>query len=314
MDPDPDPTPPLGGSPVVRPPAVVARPAPDPFPGGGATDRAGDGAGPAGHRWRRLTRTRRGAAGLAIVAAALLLWPFAGWFWIPWLAGFAVLVLVAVLRLDRLLRGWTWHVGGVAVVVGLMLRTGPWDWALAASIGVLLAGLVQLPWWRLAAVGAVLCLVAGVGWGVDRHRAAQEAAAQQAQQARESFSLLGERTPQRVLPALLESIGQADVGGACTLLAPEARAEFARAAGAPDCAAAVAHFHAALPRVPPLRDLDAPVLVTPGGTSVDGCRTIWASTGLGGPSLGVIDVLQTPPPGQTYFVSGFRPCGTTGTA
>jgi hypothetical protein len=29
-----------------------------------------------------------------------LLWPFSGWFWIPWLAGLVVLVLVALLRLD----------------------------------------------------------------------------------------------------------------------------------------------------------------------------------------------------------------------
>ena len=55
--------------------------------------------------------------------------------------------------------------GRAGGLVGLMLNTGPWDWALAASLGVLLAGLVQLPWWRLAAVGAVLCLLAGVGWG-----------------------------------------------------------------------------------------------------------------------------------------------------
>ena len=37
--------------------------------------------------WQRLTRTRRGAAGLAIGSAALLLWPFSGWSGIPWLVG-----------------------------------------------------------------------------------------------------------------------------------------------------------------------------------------------------------------------------------
>src|SRR5918995_482717 len=113
---------------------------------------------PPAHRWRRLTRTRQGASGLAILTAALLLWPFAGWFWIPWVAGLVVLVLIALLRLDRLLHGW--------------------------------AGLVQWPWWRLAAVGAVLCLVAGAGWGVDRYRVAQEKAAQEAQRSQENMSQL----------------------------------------------------------------------------------------------------------------------------
>ena len=182
---------------------------------------------------------------MAILAAALLLWPFAGWFWIPWLAGLVVLVLVALLRLDRLLRGWSWHLGGLAVVVGLMLATGPWDWALAASLGVLLAGLVQLPWWRLAAVGAVLCLVAGVGWGVDRYRAAQEKAAQEAQRSQENMSQLGERSPDRVLPALLEGIGQGDVVGVCGLLAEPARNRFVQVARNRRTARVRwAHFHA----------------------------------------------------------------------
>jgi hypothetical protein len=245
---------------------------------------------------------------VAILTAALLLWPFAGWFWIPWLAGLVVLVLVALLRLDRLLRGWTWHLGGLAVVVGLMLATSPWDWALAASLGVLLAGLVRLPWWRLAAVGAVLCLVAGVGWGVDRYRAAQEKAAQEAQRSQENMSLLGERSPDRVLPALLEGIGQGDVVGVCGLLAEPARNRFVQVAGTADCASAVGHFHAALPRVPALRDLDAPVTGAGTAMTVDGCRTAWASPGLGGSELGTLQVAQAPPPGQTYFISGFGPC------
>src|SRR5919202_6262316 len=94
---DARPTPPPAGDPrppAVRPPGPVVRPQVEPDPG--AT-----GAPPGGpHRRRRLTRTRRGAVGLAIVAAALLLWPLAGWFWIPWLAGLAVLVLIGLLRLD----------------------------------------------------------------------------------------------------------------------------------------------------------------------------------------------------------------------
>jgi hypothetical protein len=250
-----------------------------------------------------------GATGLAILVAALLLWPFAGWFWIPWVAGLVVLVLIALLRLDRVLRGWAGHLAGLTVVVGLMLNTGPWDWALAASLGVLLAGLVQLPWWRLAAVGAVLCLVAGTGWGLDRYRAAQEMAAQEAQRSQENMSQLGERSPDRVLPALLEGIGQGDAIGVCGLLAEPARNRFVQVAGTVDCASAVARFHTALPRVPPLRGLDAPLVATGGATAVDGCRTVWGTSGLGGPALGMLQIAKSPPPGQTYFISGFTACG-----
>src|SRR5687768_13444793 len=102
------------------PPAGVAPPATWSPVGGPAPP-------PQRHSWRRLTRSRRGAAGLAIGAAALLLWPFAGWSPWPWLAGVGALVLLRLLRLDGLLRGWVWHVGGLVVVVGLMiLSENPW--------------------------------------------------------------------------------------------------------------------------------------------------------------------------------------------
>src|SRR6185503_966180 len=131
--------------------------------------------------WQRLTRTRRGAAGLAIGSAALLLWPFSGWSWIPWLIGLGVLVLLRLLRLDGLLRGWIWHLGGLVVVAGLMYSTSPWAWAFAASIGVLVAGLLQLPWWRLAAVGVVMCAVSGVGFVIATYQTQQEKAAAEQQ-------------------------------------------------------------------------------------------------------------------------------------
>src|SRR6476659_3488102 len=120
MDPraTPPPRPRDSGLPAVRPPSPVARTDDGRTPVGPPPGDATPPETPA-HRWRRLTRTRKGAAGVAILAAALLLWPFAGWFWIPWLAGLVVLVLIALLRLDRFLKGWAWHVAGLAVVVGL---------------------------------------------------------------------------------------------------------------------------------------------------------------------------------------------------
>src|SRR5690242_4126817 len=103
MEPRPEPPPWL---PVTRtppappavPPAADAAGAPPPgaragagAPRSGALRRAEgstEGAPPPSRpsfTWQRLTRTRRGAAGLAIGSAALLLWPFAGWSAIPWL-------------------------------------------------------------------------------------------------------------------------------------------------------------------------------------------------------------------------------------
>src|SRR3954447_13848804 len=161
--------PPREPGPPWLPEARPAYPPPVPVPPGPAQ---GNGPGTARPRfdWRRLTRSPRGAAGLAVLAAALLLWPFAGFSWIPWLIGIAALVVLRLLRLDGPLRGWDIPLAGLAVVIGLMMSTGPWAWALAGSIGVLLAGLAQLPWWRLAAVGAVLCVVSGIGWGLSVHQ------------------------------------------------------------------------------------------------------------------------------------------------
>ena len=121
-----------------------------------------------------------------------------------------------------------------------MLRTGPWDWALAAALGVLLAGLVQLPWWRLAAVGAVLCVLAGAGWGLDRHRDAQEKAAQEAQAQAQSSERNQMSRPGRALPVLLRAIGRNDASPVCSgLMTESARASFMSSVGAPDCPSAV---------------------------------------------------------------------------
>jgi hypothetical protein len=257
--------------------------------------------------WQRLTRTRRGAAGLAIGSAALLLWPFAGWSWIPWLVGLGVLVLLRLLRLDGLLRGWVWHLGGLVVVAGLMYSTRPWAWALAASIGVLVAGLLQLPWWRLAAVGVVMCAVSGVGFGFSTYQTREAQRAQQAAENAQSYGLQGERTPERVVGALLENIAQNDVPAFCGLLDDQARADVTRVTGATDCPAALAAFRSRASS-PQYQHLDAPTVQDGTGWLTDACRTAWATPALGGQGLGRIEVRRSPPPGGTYFVGRFRPC------
>jgi hypothetical protein len=285
MEPRPDPPPWL---PVERTPA----PTPPPRPS---------------FTWQRLTRTRRGAAGLAIGSAAALLWPFSGWSWIPWLVGLGVLVLLRLLRVDGLLRGWVWHLGGLVVVAGLMYTSGPWAWALAASIGVLVAGLLQLPWWRLAAVGAVMCAVSGVGFGFSTYQTQEAQHAQQAAENAQSYARQGERTPERVVGALLENIAQNDVPAFCGLLDDQARADVMRVTGATDCPAALATFRSRASS-PPYQHLDAPTVQDGTGWLTDACRTAWATPALGGQALGRLEVRKSPPPGGTYFVSRFLPC------
>ncbi|MDT7578987.1 MAG: hypothetical protein QOK35_251 [Pseudonocardiales bacterium] len=291
----------------MRSPGVVARPDIPP-PRGPGEPGPPRGVPRDPHRWRRLTRTRRGAVGLGILAAALLLWPFAGWFWIPWLAGLAVLVLVGLLRLDRLLGGWSWHVGGLAVVAGLMLRTGPWDWALAAALGVLLAGLVQLPWWKLAAVGAVLSVLAGVGWGFDRYRDGQEKAAQDAQTSMQTRGQLRVVRPNLVLQVVLSAVGRGDAGPVCdSLLAAPARAPFAAAVGAPDCATAVRTLATRVDDAAMYARGRAPSTPAGDGLTVDACRLSWPAGVVPGPQLGVLTIGRQGAE-TTYVVMAFQPC------
>ena len=48
-------------------------------------------------------------AGLVLLAAIGLLWPFADWSWWPIVAGLGVLIVLYLLRLDRLPRSWTFR-------------------------------------------------------------------------------------------------------------------------------------------------------------------------------------------------------------
>ena len=269
----------------------------------------GPGAPPSGPRfdWRRISRSPRFAATVALLAAALLLWPFAGFSWIPWLIGLGALVVLRLLRLDGLLRGWDLPLAGLAVVVGLMLSTGPWAWALAASIGVLLAGLTQLPWWRLAAVGAALCVVSGVGFGFSVYQGRVELEQIQARAGEQLRVQLGETRPARILPALLTAVAEDDADPVCRLLSPQAEASFLGVVGAASCPEAVSELHrrAAGAPVPDEEALPAPEASAEGWT-VNACSTAWARAA--GPELGQILIAQTDPAVQRFAVLGFAPC------
>lgn len=263
-------------------------------------------------RWQRLTRTRRGAAGLAIGSAALLLWPFSGWSWIPWLVGLGVLILFRLLRLDGLLRGWAGHVGGVVVVAGLMYSTGPWAWALAASIGVLVAGLLQLPWWRLAAVGVVMCAASGVGFGISTYQVNQQHEAEYAQGGDIVRAEIAEKRT-NVLPALLQSFSSSapDPQPLCRVVGPTALAQLQGQVGGQTCNDVVATLFARRPA-------GAPTPVDPGRLPkaapdpdvsrmvIDACGTPWATAA--GSAVGRIHIRQVSPSLQTYVVDAFSSC------
>ncbi|MBW0137516.1 hypothetical protein [Pseudonocardia abyssalis] len=262
--------------------------------------------------WKRLTRTPYGTAALGIGATAVLLTPFSGWSPWPWLAGIAVLVLLALLRVDRLLGRWVWPLGGLVVVAGLMLSTTPWAWVLAASIGVLVAGVLRLPRWRLAAVGAVLCVVSGGAYAFVSAQDARQAAQAQARTQEESKGLQGVPAPTRLLPVLLNRLAYGDRPGApgavCdNLLAEAARAAFVASVRAPDCVTAVQAVTAGVTDRNSYADAEAPTQEQGDGLVVDACELTW-DAGVAGPQIGVLTVGREPT-GQSYVVTGFTPCG-----
>lgn len=268
-------------------------------------DRPTDATAPTG--WRRLARTPRGAVGLGIVVAALLLWPFSGWAWLPWLAGLAAALLLRLLRLDGLLRGWDWHVAGLVVVGGLVLSTGPWSWALAGSIGVLLAGLVQLPRWKLAALGGVLCLLSAVGFLVDSFAERSRVEAEQAETRLEVQGQFGAVRPNTMLRVLLRALARAEVDGVCNnLLTDSAASAFAASQGQPDCRSAVNAFSQKITNREEYPRASARQIPTAdGGMVIDACNMTWSGKPVG-PQLGQLTVARTV--GPTYFVTEFHPC------
>ncbi len=288
--------PPQPPVPAFPPPPYPPPPEPAPKP-------------PVGPRfgWRRFTRSPRGTAGVVIVAAALLLWPFAGLSWIPWLAGLVVMVLLRLLRLDKVLRNWDLHLAGLVVVAGLMLSTTPWAWALSASIGVLIAGLAQLPWWRLAAVGVVLCAVSGIGFGVTTIQAERRAVAEYGQVQEQNRLALGAPRADSVLPTMLNRIAQNSPGAVCdNLLGPAAREPFAASVEQPTCAAAVNAIASRVTDRNSYAGADAPTSPTADGMEVDACAMTWRTGSPPGPQLGRLTIGQIAP--SRYVVLAFRPC------
>ena len=257
--------------------------------------------------WRKYVKTPRGAVGLGLLAAGLLLWPFSGFSWIPLLVGLGALVVLRLLRFDGLLRGWDFPLAGLIAVVGLMWSTSPWAWALAASIGVLIAGLLQLPAWKLAVVGVVLCVGSGVGLGISAFQTRQQLDEIQKQAGDVVRPELGSSTAEKLLPTLLGAIADRNTGRFCILLVGDAEAQFAASAGGGDCAAAVLRLAADVRQPDVYRRPIAPVIADGFGWSIDACNIAWTAA-QPGPPLGKLRVEKVGGDTGSYFVTGFSPC------
>jgi hypothetical protein len=238
-----------------------------------------------GQRW-----SIRALAAVVLVAAGLLLWPFAGWSPWPAVVGVGLLAAVYLTRLDRLLFGWAPHVAGLLVVVLLAARSDGWAWGLVAGLGVLGVGLARLPRRAVAAVGAVLVLACAAGYGMTHYRTERQRRAERAEaEAAEAMNVVA-IAPELLLTALVGG----DPGSACVLLGSPAAGQLAAARHAATCAAALAGTGA------PTSIAQAVVIRHADHTAtVDACRV--------GSRLGAFRMRQFAG-GDRYVVTGYAPC------
>lgn len=262
--------------------------------------------------WRRLRpRTVRGATALGLAGAAVLLLPFLddpGRWWVPVGLGFGTLVLLALLRLDRLLQGWAPHVAGVVLVAALVngTRENPWAWALALSVGVVVAGALLLPRWTVLAAGVVLLVVSGVGYSFRSAEIRQDQARVDAQAGAQFRTDLGVARPQLALVSLDTGVASPNPARVCRLVQPAALDQLRAATGAAGCEDAVAVLHGRMPAgaqvtVPDRRP--DPEVAVGATTAVDACGSAW---GAAAPQLGRVVLTRTTT--TTFQVSAFTPC------
>lgn len=275
--------------------------------------------------WQRIrARGWRLAIGVGIAGAALLLIPFflfptldpdrpVDQWWPPFAIGLGTLVLLSVLRLDRLLRGWTWHVAGVVFVGALVVSTSanPWAWAFALSLGLLLVGLLRLPRPEIAIAGAVMCAVSIIGFSVRATQITQQQAQGEANaHVQNEQQLRGVLDgAQRVLPTIETAVAESDPAGLCRSATLQAQQQLEAATGTTSCDAAVIAAHARWlgagappPRIP---DASDPTLLSDPSYVLDGCARPWATAA--GPQLGKVQV-ERQGPNNRYVITAFVPC------
>ncbi|MEQ3552213.1 hypothetical protein WIS52_17205 [Pseudonocardia nematodicida] len=287
----------------------------DRAPGDRAPGDRGPGDRDPWQHWRKLRpRTVRGATALGIVGAALLLFPFLDdpdrW-WVPVGLGFGTLVLLALLRLDRMLAGWAPHVAGLVLVGALVHGTArnPWAWGLALAAGVVVAGLLLLPRWKVLAVGTALLVLAGAGYTFRSVEIREQQAQLDAQAGAQFRTALGVDRPQLALVSLDTGVAGPNPARVCRLAQDGAIDQLRTATGAATCEDAVAVLHARMPAgaevTSPDREPD-PVVAPGGTTTVDGCGTAWGAAA--GAELGRIVLARTEAANPTFQVRSFAPC------
>ncbi|ALL75001.1 hypothetical protein AD006_06190 [Pseudonocardia sp. EC080610-09] len=264
--------------------------------------------------WRRLRpRSVRGATALGLAGTALFLFPFLdepGRWWVPAGLGFGTLVLLALLRLDRLLFGWAPHVAGVVLIAALVYGTArnPWAWGMALATGVVVAGLLLLPRWKVLAVGGVLLVLAGIGYTFRSAEIQQDQARVDAQAGAQFRAELGVERPQLALVTLDTGVVDGNPARVCRVAQEPAVAQLRAATGAATCEDAVAVLHSRLPAgaEPTRPDRKSEPDVPPGGTTtVDACASAW---GAAAPQLGRVELTRTGAARPTFQVSSFAPC------
>lgn len=268
-------------------------------------------------------------AAVSLVAAALTLWAFAGWTW--WVL--AVLVgglIVARLALGLFPEPWrqgagNWAVVGLAAAVTLWLVTWTSTLELGVAVGVAgAAAAVQLwperSWVRWTAAGVSVCLAAGCGlalwlaWRADEQR--REAAERQARAYR--VAEMRPDTPVGMFHQLAKDLADGDEFWACWLFDDRGRRQFAAAANASSCEAAVRDLHGRIAAgrrgVYGGATVPADAVVTADDTVfVDGCQAYtldgFDEIPLPGPELGQLTLRRDSEFEVGYLITGYTPCG-----
>ncbi len=198
----------------------------------------------------RTVLTLRLAPVLLVVFA--LVWPIAGfpWWW-PLVMVLALGVVLRILGFGYLLAGRR----GPVLLVALLVMTTLLAWTPFAAVtglgaALAVAGAFRLPRWQLLAVGMVLFLAAGAGWVADTVATARQNAEGWAQTSEHNRAQLLPHSPRDALGQVMALVAAGDTAKVCSsgLFTAPAQAQLAAAYGAPDCAGAVAAWHARVTR------------------------------------------------------------------
>ncbi|GAA4000871.1 hypothetical protein GCM10022247_21790 [Allokutzneria multivorans] len=266
--------------------------------------------------------TQRRLIGLSLAITSLVLWPFTEWSWWPLAGALAFGFLVRILRLDQLLPGWSGIATLAVAAVWLVNITTGWSWAILIGLLVLALGVPRLPRFELLIIGVVLVVVGTIGavwWRIGDEQVRAEQRAQDSAFLRVSGL---PPTPVRALRALLAYIGKNDPGnghpeapgGACGLLSPVARAEFAAANNAPDCTSAVRLLADKVTdplRYPKIIETQVKTRETGIAASLDACQIFWeppmngAPAGDPGPPLGRLELQKQMNAG--WLIMSYKP-------